>query len=181
MGLRLRVSSKWCLIRSLSKGVTMCRKNGFTLLLLFLLFGLSLPCLSYSEEAISSSLRNFQPPENLWDELLSQTSSLPENFDNFVLSLTNQINSLQISNKDLTINNALLTESLKRSEIKAETSEDKSKRLQMDLDASTLSITQAQNEAASLEKLARFWSFIGKLALCVSAGEGIYIVASNLF
>jgi len=150
----------------------MCRKNGFTLPLLFLAFGLSLPCLSFSEEVIASSPPTSQPPKTLWDELLSQTSSLPENFDNFVLSLENQINLLSISNEslqkindDLTTKNESLTESLKQSETRAATSERKSGQLQKDLDASTLSITQAQNEATRLERRARFWSFIGKFGI----------------
>jgi len=166
----------------------MCRKNGFTLLSLFLAFGLSLPCLSFSEEMIASSPPNSQPPSALWNELLIQTSSLPENFDNFVATLEMRIGllrdsneSLQKTNDDLTTSNESLTESLTQSEIKAATSEAKSRQLQMDLDASTLSITQAQKEADRLEKRARFWSFIGKLSLFVAAGEGAYIAASHLF
>src|SRR4030042_5737993 len=101
----------------------MCRKNGFTLLLLLLASGLSSPCLSFSEEVTANSPPTSQSPETLWDELLSQTSSLPENFSNFKLSLENQINLLSISNEslqktndDLTTKNESLTESLKQSE-----------------------------------------------------------------
>lgn len=166
----------------------MCVKNGFTFLLLFLVFGLSFPCLSYSEEVTANSPPTSQPPNTLWDELLSQTSSLPENFDNFVATLEMRIGllrdsneSLQKTNDDLTTNNESLTESLTQSEIKAATSEAKSGQLQKDLDASTLSITQAQKEADRLENRARFWSFIGKLSLLVAAGEGAYIAVNHFF
>jgi len=105
-----------------------------------------------------SSTPTSEMPNGLWEPLLEQIQSLPLDFDNYQATLTAQVNSLKINNKSLiasnqslTINNESLTESLKQSEIRAATSEAKSKQLQTDLDASTLSITQAQNDAKALE------------------------------
>ena len=142
----------------------MCGRRSVSVLLSLCLFGPSFPALSYSEEAPGNSPSNSQTPETLWQTLLEQTSSLPENFGNFKLSLEDQVNSLSISNEslqktndDLTTKNASLMESLEQSETRAETSESKSTQLQTDLDASMLSITQAQKEAKALEfKLAFF-------------------------
>jgi len=166
----------------------MCGRRSVSLLLSLCLFGPSFPALSYSEEATGNLPSNSQTPETLWQTLLDQTSSLPENFSIFKLSLENQVNSLSTSNEllqktndDLTTKNESLTESLKQSKTRAETSESKSTQLQTDLDASMLSIIRAQNEADRLERRARFWSFVGKLFFFVSAGEAAYIVANTIF
>lgn len=144
--------------------MTICSRRSIALLLAFFLFGPSFPALSYSEEAIVISQQNSPQPKQLWEELLSLTSSLPGNFDNFVATLEMRIGLLSDSNKqlltsnqELKVSNESLTESNKKLEKRAETSENKSTQLQTDLDASILSTTRAQEEAKRLEiKLAFF-------------------------
>lgn len=160
----------------------MCSRRFTALLLALSLFGPSFPALSYSEEAPALSPSNSQTPEMLWQTLLDQTQSLPENFSNFKLSLENQIKSLAISNESLqktndslTSKNESLTESLKQSETRAATSESKSTQLQADLDASTLSIIQSQKEAKRLERWNKALKWI---AAGLSAGC-IYLFASR--
>jgi septal ring factor EnvC (AmiA/AmiB activator) len=168
----------------------MCRKNGFTLLLLFLLFGLSLPCLSYSEGvetlpisrpsatrilAISQRLQTIaieQESERIAslkqiDDLLKEIGSLKGELS----ALKNQSTTLSQDSENTAIDSSNQEKEIKRLEALAES-----------LKASFETYRDlAEKKIARLERQARFWSFIGKLALCVSAGEGIYIVASNLF
>jgi hypothetical protein len=120
-------------------------------------------------------------PDGIWLPLLEQTQSLPMDFDSFTAKLTAQVDllkasnlSLQASNADLTIKNTSLTESLKQSESKAEISEAKSKQLQTELDASTLSITQAQNEARVLALQASGWQIAGIAGLALGVAGLVY-------
>jgi hypothetical protein len=123
-----------------------------------------------------SSMPTSTPPVGIWQALNEQIPSLLPAFDSFEASLTAQIASLRLTNQSLVLsnhnlesNNDSLTESLKRSKYRAAISEEKSKQLQTDLDASMLSITQAKINAAKLELSLSDW----KIAGCVGIVAGI--------
>lgn len=134
-------------------------------------WGLGLPS---SPPAPQPSPQNSEPPSGLWNQLLEQTQSLPGNFDSFTASLSAQVESLKNSNLLLTDKNASLMESLRLSESRAATSEAKSAQLQTDLDASMLSITKAQNEAAALGLKAARWEILGIAGLACGVGGLIF-------
>jgi len=112
-----------------------------------------------------SSTQNLQQAEPLWQTLLALTNGLPSQIDSLQASSLAQINSLiasnaqlQISNSELQTSNDSLSQSnedlrtsLQASQADLATSEQQRRQLQTDLDASTQSITQAQEAAKGLE------------------------------
>jgi len=148
----------------------MCKSIKLTLfsaLFVFCLAGQSLSGqdITSPETQEQNLTQTLKMPDGLWSLLLEQTQSLPLDFESFTANLTEQVDLLKsnnqlliVNNQDLTSknklltdNNQLLTESLKLSESKVAISEAKSKQLQTDLDASTLSITKAEAHAKALE------------------------------
>jgi hypothetical protein len=128
------------------------------------------------EERGQSLTPSSSPPVGIWQALNEQIPSLLPAFDSFEVSLTKQLDSLKLSNQSLAnsnhslqVSNDSLTESLKRSKYRAAISEEKSKQLQTDLDASTLSITQARIDAKALELSLSGW----KIAGCVGIVAGL--------
>jgi septal ring factor EnvC (AmiA/AmiB activator) len=121
-----------------------------------------------------SSTQTSQASEALWQALLPIAQQLPQQFKDYQASLSQQTNSLQISNQKLTDNVKSLTESQRLSQEQVATLEDKLTLLQKDLSASTASTIQAQMQA----KLAgaELGAFkIGCVTLgVVVVGAGIY-------
>jgi len=116
--------------------------------------------------------------EQLWSMLDMQARTLPQEYESFIASLSDQIASLQSnsesltqtnqnlqasnerltsSNSSLTLRNADLQNSLTISQQQAETSERKSALLQKALDDSTQSITRAENDAKALRNENTLW------------------------
>jgi hypothetical protein len=117
-----------------------------------------------------------KPPLGQWKALLELTASVPQLFDDYQLSLTTRINSLQSINQSLQRNNLnlansnqSLTESLRLLKTDLVDSEEKSRLLQIQLAESISSITQAKIDAKILEAHLSGW----KIAGCVGIAAGI--------
>ncbi len=117
--------------------------------------------------------------ELLWNNLNEIALTLPNSYDSFMASLSDQValliaknKSLQdsnaelaISNQSLTLKNEDLINSLTISRQAVATSESKSERLQKGLDASIESTTRAESDARVLRGWNTFWK--------VTTGVGI--------
>jgi hypothetical protein len=145
---------------------------GNTLSRPWLAFWCALLLATSSLEALPQSSPPILPgSELLWSSLNEIAQTLPSNFDSFMASLTDQVNSLQASNQSLTetneqlqasnsslmLKNADLTNSLAISKQAVATSESKSERLQKGIDASTASITQLKTDIAGIQRQNTIW------------------------
>ena len=145
-----------------------------------LFFAALLFCLSLGAQG-QSSMPTSTPPRGLWQALDEQIQNLPLAFSDFESSLTRQLDLLRLSNQslansnhNLANSNASLTESLRLSRQAAETSEQKSKQLQTDLDASISSITQAKIDAKKLELSLSGWKIAGGIGIACGIAGIVY-------
>jgi hypothetical protein len=143
-----------------------------------LLFALVLSCWPPAAQG-QSSTPSSQVSEPLWQALLPIAQSLPSSYDLFMSSLTTQIDEqiannalLRDSNNSLTLENAGLRESLRKSQEAEATSENKSTLLAKDLSDSTASTIRAQNDARALELQLGIWKGVG-----ITFGVGLLAVA----
>jgi hypothetical protein len=136
------------------------------------LFALFLLCFIPTLTAQSSNLTSpkqaaiLSLSEPLWQQLLATTQALPQQMDDFMTSLQAQVlslqdsnSALQTSNQSLTQQDAILQASLQASQAEEATLRSKLAQLQTDLNASTLSITQAGVDLAAAQKDARALAF----------------------
>jgi len=177
----------------------MCRKNGFTLLSLCFLFGLSLPCSLSSEEASNpnDSANSSESIEQTATNLRESATSLRERLESRKIQVEAQVIYWQNIAASLTIekeNDAKASKELSDKLAQAESELSKLRtelteisRLQLESKGKQNELklgfenykTESEKKIARLEKRARFWSFIGKFVLLVAAGEGAYIAASH--
>ena len=150
----------------------MSRASSLVLSLLLLLATSSLGALP------TNSVLILPGSEELWSMLDTQAKTLPQEYDSFIASLSDQIAllqtsndsltqtnqslqdsnaRLQTSNQSLTLRNEDLENSLRTSQGQVETLEKDSTRLQKALDDSMLSITRAESDAAQLRSQNTLW------------------------
>ena len=152
------------------------------LLRLALLCALVLACFCLPAQG-QSSTQTSEMSEPLWQALLPIATSLPQSYDLFISSLTQQVEEqtannalLRDSNNSLTLENEGLRESLSKSREAEATSENKSTLLAKDLSDSTASTIRAQNDAKALELQVGILK-VGCITLGVAAGgAAVYII-----
>jgi len=179
----------------------MCKRNGFTSLLLFLAFGLLLPCLSFSQDvqgpsdSANSSENIVQTAKSLEESTLILRKRLElrkTQAEAQVIYWQNIVTVLKAENEKDKQASIESSEKLTQAELELKksqaelteisnsltTSEEKRKELSLGFESYK---TESEKEIARLEKRYRFWSFIGKFALLVAAGEGTYIAINGFF